>query len=509
MSGMPPEGYDAGRLDLSLEVLEPRILLSVPAGAESLLGAEWSAGTRSAPSVPFTDNFNDNSQGALWGLLEDAPTEVWLAETQGRLELRSDGSSSQMQGSFYVGNAWALDTWNDFAFRADWDFTAGGGGAGALDLTIVAAPPQGFCSLGLLAGADGSVDFAMASGETFGQEDIEDAVERDVDSGTVYVSYDTSADRLSLSGNGYWRTQHNPTNGDWVYQGKVWGEWGAETVGVALGGIASGMTLGAGDAYLDDLTVDQGTVVAPIPQSVPYTQDFSVGRPHMGQGWGFFECEGGRVQVTGGRLRMDDVSDDMVYSLCEGVLHLDLAGATGVTLTLDHWSLGDENDSLPATFTGHAFGDGIAVSADGLEWHRVTSLTSDFTQQSFDLDAVVQAAGISYTSDFQIKFQQYDNYSASMDGREFDNITVSIGPVADDLVWGLNDAGGVFVRTGISESDQTGSAWTRVPGKLDQVSAGEASVWGINPAGGIFVRDGVARSAPQGTAWTRVSGSLR
>ncbi|MHC4192080.1 MAG: choice-of-anchor D domain-containing protein, partial [Planctomycetota bacterium] len=69
---------------------------------------------------------------------------------------------------------------------------------------------------------------------------------------------------------------------------------------------------------------------------------------------------------------------------------------------------------------------GISFSADGVTWYRLTNLSGSFTQQTFDLDAAVQAAGISYSSDFRIKFQQYDNYPALSDGREFDNISMTV-----------------------------------------------------------------------------------
>jgi hypothetical protein len=107
---------------------------------------------------------------------------------------------------------------------------------------------------------------------------------------------------------------------------------------------------------------------------------------------------------------------------------LDLTGKTNVTLTLDHWNLADENHALPSNFTGHYNGDGISLSVDGINWVKVTDLTSDFTNQSFDLDPVLAqakiAAGSSDVSDVRIKFQQYDNNSVYSDGRQFDNIQV-------------------------------------------------------------------------------------
>jgi len=60
---------------------------------------------------------------------------------------------------------------------------------------------------------------------------------------------------------------------------------------------------------------------------------------------------------------------------------------------------------------------------------KFTDLTADFANQSFDLDTILQqaqvAAGSTNLSDVRIKFQQYDNYQASTDGREFGNIRIT------------------------------------------------------------------------------------
>ena len=71
---------------------------------------------------------------------------------------------------------------------------------------------------------------------------------------------------------------------------------------------------------------------------------------------------------------------------------------------------------------------------------KVLGLTADFANQSFDLITILQqakvAAGSTDLSDVRIKLQQYDNYSAVTDGREFDNIQVTAtvsGPEIDIL----------------------------------------------------------------------------
>jgi hypothetical protein len=176
----------------------------------------------------------------------------------------------------------------------------------------------------------------------------------------------------------------------------------------------------------DNIQVAAGTTA----QTLPYTQDFTAGQPDATGGWEYYSDIQGRIQITAGRLRMDDFTDSTTYSLNEAVLHVNLTSAGSVNLTLDHTRLGDELHALAASFTGHSNGDGIAVSVDGVHWVRVTTLTTSFTGQTFNLDAALAQAKLDAAStdvtDVRIKFQQYDNGMAPSDGREFDNITVTV-----------------------------------------------------------------------------------
>ncbi len=177
--------------------------------------------------------------------------------------------------------------------------------------------------------------------------------------------------------------------------------------------------------------------------AVPYIQDFSLGKPDAAAGWDYYSDNEGRIEVVSGRLQMDDTAGNVIYSSNEAILHVDLTGKTDVTLTLDHWSLADENDALPDSFSGRFKGDGIALSVDGQNWVKVTDLTISFTNQSFKLDSALEQAKIAANStdvsDVQIKFQQYDNYSASTDGRQFDNIKIQSSTVVAQAIPYLQD----------------------------------------------------------------------
>ena len=169
-------------------------------------------------------------------------------------------------------------------------------------------------------------------------------------------------------------------------------------------------------------------VIPPTPQSTPMSQDFSGTRPGPDQGWEYWSSEPeGRIEVQNGALRMDR-SPSGVYASNEAILHLDLQGQSDVILTFFQRESGDEIQNTSSPFTGHANGDGVSVSNDGIQWHQVVSASQmdvGTAGQIFTVD--LDEAGIAYSSDFMIKFQQYDNSEWASDGREFDDINVFFG----------------------------------------------------------------------------------
>ena len=154
-----------------------------------------------------------------------------------------------------------------------------------------------------------------------------------------------------------------------------------------------------------------------------YFEEFSMGLPE-GENWDFVSTNTGVVEVTDQRLRMH-CSDNGSYSLNEAIFHIDLEGQKNIMLSFWQSESNDEIDNLPLNFTDYAIGDGVAVSSDGSNWTTIFNATDLDVGElgqvfTFDLDSI----GLDYTSDFQIKFQQYDNYTWDTDGREWDNIRV-------------------------------------------------------------------------------------
>ena len=58
-----------------------------------------------------------------------------------------------------------------------------------------------------------------------------------------------------------------------------------------------------------------------------------------------------------------------------------------------------------------------------------------------------------------------------------------------NIMFGVNSAGHIFYRAGITEDTPAGTGWVRVPGGLKQVDTYQSEVWGSNSASDVFKLD--------------------
>ncbi|MFT7639689.1 MAG: hypothetical protein ACI9G1_001426, partial [Pirellulaceae bacterium] len=144
-----------------------------------------------------------------------------------------------------------------------------------------------------------------------------------------------------------------------------------------------------------------------------------------------------------------------VPSLNEATLTIDLLGQDNVELQFSLRPFeGETFEPLPESFANSFPGDGVSMSADGVNWYRLFTLEEaddsepggtagddddddDYQSFSFDLDELAAEHGIVLGTDFQIKFQQYGIGPAPIQGIAADNILLlpdSTGPVVDFIV---------------------------------------------------------------------------
>jgi hypothetical protein len=224
--------------------------------------------------------------------------------------------------------------------------------------------------------------------------------------------------------------------------------------------------IGAGlvDAY-------RATVGNPAPATLNVSDGFESGA--LGQDWEVYTSIAGRVNVVNG-LSPSSGSFQLVEdanlvapagnaynqpNLDEAILHVNLAGATNVSLSFDKKSFFDgvaieSTQTMPATFTGHNNSDGVAISVDGTHWFLVQQLiaatNSSYSTFTINLSNLAATDGITLGADTRIKFQHYDPFSSGAPdvGFGFDNISVSgtvinSGSIAGQLFQD-NNGNGVF-----------------------------------------------------------------
>ena len=160
--------------------------------------------TSAAYALP-SDDFNDNSMNtSMWSLYQESPN-VWLDETNGRLEVRSTADVNGA-GVAYFANGWGFSTADDFSFKADFHCISASGyyefgtslglGKGGDFLTIY----NNNAGIEAHSACDEYVNHMFFCGDkTTNGIDVEEGQKTRVqDNGTLYISYDSIADKLYL-----------------------------------------------------------------------------------------------------------------------------------------------------------------------------------------------------------------------------------------------------------------------------------------------------------------------
>ncbi|MDD3604760.1 MAG: Calx-beta domain-containing protein [Kiritimatiellae bacterium] len=202
-----------------------------------------------------------------------------------------------------------------------------------------------------------------------------------------------------------------------------------ENFSVHLSTPGGGAALGSPDTASVTIRDEDGTA------SFPFTETFESGV--FSNCWTTYTGTRGRIQFTtnylphaGSRHVTLDGNGSFTYGLNEIVLNIDLAGEQGVVLSFWQKEFSDEDQPLPALFTNHYNGDGVAISVNGTNWYTAQGLTSvdgisnTYRQFEVPLDGLLTSNGLAYSSQFKIKFQQYGYGPIAVDGFAFDDINL-------------------------------------------------------------------------------------
>ena len=194
-----------------------------------------------------------------------------------------------------------------------------------------------------------------------------------------------------------------------------------------------------------------------------FGEDFESGS--VGSDWALTSSVAeGRIQISSEFGAANGTTYAMVmdrtpsgdFNLNEAVWTIDLSSISAPFLNFHHAEWNDEEDPLPASFSGSANGDGVSISEDGTNWHRIydpASQSSGVWQSvAVDLAAAASGAGISLGRNFRIKFQQYDNFPLTTDGRGYDEIAITSAVGFDDW-YGFELADAQTATLGVASLD--------------------------------------------------------
>ena len=120
-------------------------------------------------------------------------------------------------------------------------------------------------------------------------------------------------------------------------------------------------------------------------------------------------------------VKMADPVEDFKYSRNTVTLIYDLSSYAAVRLAFEAKEFGDEPHAPPSNpFSGDADFDEVAISADGNTWYEIQDLrnlrSDKFTAFDIDLDVAIATWSLAYNDQFRIRFCQYGNNPAPMDG---------------------------------------------------------------------------------------------
>jgi hypothetical protein len=191
---------------------------------------------------------------------------------------------------------------------------------------------------------------------------------------------------------------------------------------------------------MDD--AERGAVVGVLPAQgegvTLYSQDCEMGILPPPPTWTAYSESGGQVRVTnsytaaGGQYAVWMDAPGGVPALNELIWQVDLSAVNEAKLHFSHAEYDDEESHFSGDFTGHYYADGVAVSDDGTNWHPIwnaaNQASGEWHRYTFDLAAAADDAGMDLNATFRIKFQQYDDYALTTDGRGYDEFVITTPP---------------------------------------------------------------------------------
>ena len=133
------------------------------------------------------------------------------------------------------------------------------------------------------------------------------------------------------------------------------------------------------------------------------------------------------------------------YNLNELYTVYDFTGATNINIDFWQYDSTDEETDAPASWNDHYDADAVAFTNDGTTWYEIIdaatlNINGLWTHFTYNISSHPNFDP-NVTSNFAIKFQQYDNWIYPNDGRLWDDVYINFTLGGNGINWTLwNDA---------------------------------------------------------------------
>ena len=223
----------------------------------------------------FTDSLSGAAIGPWWYQVQQNSAQVYVQEQTQGLELLSNATATgQIAGLMLRQRRLDLKNSSGFQLQVDWHCTVA---SGTTELGLMLYGQEGQDeNVGICVAydpTDGAIFGVTGAGSNEGGTFLSGNLARTATSGTLYVSYDNNNQILYLSKNGYGPFVNNPANGDWAVSNGNANFYGFNSnyLIVALGGIANGVAISPGSAYLDNFIIKKGWFDTPTTGQIQVT----------------------------------------------------------------------------------------------------------------------------------------------------------------------------------------------------------------------------------------------
>ncbi|XP_070296263.1 fish-egg lectin isoform X3 [Salvelinus sp. IW2-2015] len=108
----------------------------------------------------------------------------------------------------------------------------------------------------------------------------------------------------------------------------------------------------------------------------------------------------------------------------------------------------------------------------------------------------------SFTLDYMGRSLSYSGSRLPGSGKYY-----SCGPFG---CWAVNKNDDIYIMSNVNRDTCLSNGWRHIDGKLSMIEvATDGSVFGVNSAGQVYSRDGITASKPEGTGWSNIPMSMR